>query len=88
MCIFHVLTTHFKHFDLTEGFDLNSNSSYLFERSSISDVLVDLIMCMYIWFVTLFMSKSAASGLVLIIVIPWISVLSSLLCSYSEFLPS
>ena len=35
------LTIHFKRFDFIEWFDLNSNSSNLFERSSISDFLVD-----------------------------------------------
>ena len=83
------LTIHLKHFDFIERFDLNSNSSNLFERSSISDFLVDtlvcflvdLIMCLYIWFISLFMSKSAASGLVLIIVIPWFSIINCLLFS-------
>ena len=45
------MTIHFKHFDFIEWFDLNSNSSNLFERSSISDFLVDLIICVYIWFI-------------------------------------
>ena len=38
------LTIHFKHF-LLNGFDLNSNSKSLFERFSISDFLVDCLMC-------------------------------------------
>ena len=44
LSVFHVLycwqyflTTHFKHFDFIEWFDLNSNFRILFERSSISD---------------------------------------------------
>ena len=57
------LTTVFKLFDFIEWFDLNSNSNNLFERSPVSDFLVDLIMCVYICVISLFMSKSAASGL-------------------------
>ena len=69
------LTIHFKHFDFIEWFDLNSNPKSLFERSPISDFLVDssvdLITCMYIWFIRLLMLKSGASGLALITVYPW-----------------
>ena len=62
------LTIHFKHFDFIESFDLNSNSSNFFERSSISNFLVDSsvcflvhsLMCMYIWFLSLLILKSAA----------------------------
>ena len=64
------LTIHFKNFDFIELFDLNPNSNNLFERSSISDFLVDLILCVHIWFISLVMTKSAASGLVQIILIP------------------
>ena len=34
------LTTHFKHFETIEWFELNSNPKSLFERTSISDFLV------------------------------------------------
>ena len=42
------LTIHFKHFDFIEWFDLNSNPKSLFERLSISDFLVDCLMCIRI----------------------------------------
>ena len=38
------LTIHFKHFDFTEWFDLNSNPKGLFKRLSIIDFLVDCLM--------------------------------------------
>ena len=45
------LTIHFKHFDFNEWFDLNSNSSNLFERLLINDCfslfLVDSLMYFY-----------------------------------------
>ena len=83
------LAIHFKHFRFIGLCCLNSNSNNFFERSSISDILVDTlvcflvdsIMCVYIWFISLFMSKSAASELVLIIVIPWLSFINCLLFS-------
>ena len=70
------LTIHFKHF--VGLCCLNSNSKNLFGRSSISNFSVDTlvsflvhsVMCVYIWFISLFMSKSVASGLVLTIAIP------------------
>ena len=58
------LTIHFKHFNFIECFALNSNLKSLFEKLSISDFLVDCLMCILIWFIWL---KSAASGLILII---------------------
>ena len=60
------LKTHFRHFDFIEWFDLNSNSSNLFERSSISDFLVDFLMCLCILFISLKMLKFFSSGLILI----------------------
>ena len=42
------LTIYFRHFDFIEWFDLNSNSSNLFERSSISNFLVDFSVCFLI----------------------------------------
>ena len=49
-----------------EWFDLNSNSSNLFERSSISDFSVDFLMCLCILFISLKMLKFFSSGLILI----------------------
>ena len=37
------LTTYFKHFVFIELFDLNSNPNSLFERSSVTDVLIDFL---------------------------------------------
>ena len=42
------LTIHFKHFGFIEWFDLNSNHKSFFERLSISDFLVDCLMCIRI----------------------------------------
>ena len=43
------LTIHFKYFDFIEWFDLNSNSSNLFERSSISNISVDFSVFFFNW---------------------------------------
>ena len=82
------LTIHFKHLDFIEWFNLNSNSNNLFERSSISDFLVcflvcflvDLIMYVYIWFISLLMSKFGSSRSILIILIPLLSMINCLPC--------
>ena len=41
------LTIHFKHFDFIERFDLNSNFNNLFQRSWISNFLVDFSVCFF-----------------------------------------
>ena len=60
------LTIDFKHFVFIEWFDLNSTSSNLFERTSISNFLVDFLMCLCILFISLKMLKFSSSGLILI----------------------
>ena len=60
------LTFHFKHFDFIEWFDLNFGSSNLFQRSSISDFLVDFLMCLCVLLIYLKMLEFFPSGLVLI----------------------
>ena len=47
-CWQYIFNNHFKHFDFIEWFDLNSNPKSLFERLSISDFLVDCLMCIRI----------------------------------------
>ena len=42
------LTIYLEHFHFIEWFDLNSDSSNLFERSSISDFLIDFLVCFLI----------------------------------------
>ena len=42
------LTIHFKPFDFIEWFDLSSNPKSFFERSSVTNFLVDYIMCIHI----------------------------------------
>ena len=65
-CWQYFLTTHFKHFDFIEWFDLNSNFSNLFETSSIKDFLLNFLMSLYILFISLKMLKIFSSGLILI----------------------
>ena len=60
------LTIHFKHFVFIEWFDLNSDSSSLFERPSIRDFLFDFLMCLRILFFSLKMLNFFSSGLILI----------------------
>ena len=60
------LRIHFKHFDFIEWFDLNSNSSNLFQTSSASDFLVDFLMLLCILFIFLEIFKFSSSRLILI----------------------
>ena len=64
------LTTYFKHFVFIELFDLNSNPNSLFERSSITDVLIDFLvdLTMYICILpsAIFTSKLSLLGSILI----------------------
>ena len=61
-----LLTIQFKHFDFITLFCLICNSNNLFERSSISDFLIDFLMCLCILFISLKMLESFSSGLILI----------------------
>ena len=62
------LTIHFKHFDFIEWIDLNSNSSNLIERSSISDFLV-FLMCLCILFISLKIFKCFSYNQILFLVL-------------------
>ena len=42
------LTIYYKPFDFIEWFDLSTNPKILFERSSVSNILADYIMCIRI----------------------------------------
>ena len=47
------LTIHFKDFDFIGWLDLNSNPKSLSKILSITDFLVDCLMCIRIWFIRL-----------------------------------
>ena len=47
------LTIHFKHIHFIEWFDLNSNPKSLFEKLSVSRFLVDCLLCIRIWIISL-----------------------------------
>ena len=47
------LIIHFKDLDFIEWFDLNYSPKNLFERLSISDFLVDFLMCIRISFISM-----------------------------------
>ena len=82
------LTTHFKHFDFIEWFDLNSSSNSLFEILPIKDFLDDFLMCLCILFISLKMLKYFSSGLILLNT--KLSSLSNAFCLYISqaiFLP-
>ena len=47
------MPTYFNAFDITEWFDLNSNSKYVFEILSIKEFLVNFSICLCILFMAL-----------------------------------